>query len=164
MVSAAVSRPRVRLATTADRSELAALRRRVFVEEQAVPAGLERDELDDVAIHAVALDEAGLLVGTGRVVVGPAGRPGEGNLARIGRMAVAAEARGAGVGAALLGLLEAAAARAGCARAELHAQIQAEGFYRRAGYQPEGGPFDEAGIAHVIMVKSLRGPEVRRRE
>lgn len=146
------------VATEADRPELAALRHRVFVEEQAVPVDLERDDLDDVATHAVARDASGRVVGTGRMVVrlegstSPAGRR---KVARIGRMAVAPEARGTGVGAALLAVLEEAAAGAGCRLIEIHAQVQAAGFYSRAGYQPGGEPFDEAGIRHVAMTKAL---------
>ena len=145
-----MSRPTASLASTADRPELAALRHRVFVEEQSVPLELERDELDDVATHAVARDGAGRVVGTGRLVVRPDGT------ARIGRMAVAGEARGTGVGAALLAVLETAAVEAGCTHAEVHAQVQAAGFYGRAGYRPEGQPFDEAGIPHLAMGKELR--------
>ena len=139
----------VALATPADRPELEALRHRVFVEEQAVPVELERDELDDVATHAVARDASGSVVGTGRVVVQPGGE------ARIGRMAVAVEARATGVGAGLLAELEGAARAAGCSRVELHAQTHAAGFYRRAGYRASGAPFDDAGIPHVAMGKDL---------
>jgi predicted GNAT family N-acyltransferase len=137
------------VATADDRAELAELRHRVFVEEQSVPVDLERDELDEVATHAVARDDAGRVVGTGRMVVRPGG------VARIGRMAVAGEARGTGVGTALLTVLEAAAAEAGCTHAEVHAQVHAAGFYGRAGYRAEGEPFDEAGIPHVAMGKAL---------
>lgn len=137
------------LATPADRAALLALRRGVFVEEQAVPADLERDDLDEAAIHAVARDGAGRVVGTGRLLVGAGGT------GRIGRMAVAGEARRAGVGAAVLAVLEEAAASAGCHRVELHAQVHAAGFYRRAGYEQEGRAFVEAGIAHVAMTKAL---------
>lgn len=140
---------RARLATPGDRAELAALRHRVFVVEQGVPAELERDELDEGAIHAVARAADGRVLGTGRLLVGPGGE------ARIGRMAVDAAARGSGVGAALLGVLEAAAADAGCHRVVLHAQVAAVGFYGRAGYHREGGTFDEAGIPHVAMARSL---------
>jgi predicted GNAT family N-acyltransferase len=146
-----VSRPTATLATAADRPELMALRHRVFVEEQLVPVDLEQDELDDVATHAVVRDGAGRVVGTGRLVVRPDGT------ARIGRMAVAGDARGAGVGAALLAVLEAAAVEAGCTRAEVHAQVHAARFYGRAGYRPEGQPFDDAGIPHLAMGKEL-GP------
>ena len=137
------------LAGLADRQELLALRRRVFVDEQGVPADLERDDRDASAVHAVARDAAGRVVGTGRLLVGPAGT------ARIGRMAVAAEARGSGVGADLLAVLEEAAIAAGSHRCEVHAQVQAAGFYRRAGYRQEGDAFFEAGIAHLAMAKDL---------
>ena len=137
------------LAVAADSEELQALRHRVFVEEQGVPVGLERDELDDVAAHAVVRDAGGAVVGTGRMVVQAAG------LARVGRMAVAPESRGQGVGAALLGVLEAAAAGTGCRRVEVHAQVHAAGFYRWAGYSVVGETFEEAGITHVAMVKDL---------
>ena len=140
------------LATAADRAELTALRHRVFVDEQSVPVELERDDLDDVAVHAVARDPAGRVVGTGRMVVLPGGGD---RVARIGRMAVAREARGTGVGAALLAVLEAAAREAGCRRTEVHAQVQALGFYERAGYEPQGDAFEEAGIPHVAMGKHL---------
>jgi predicted GNAT family N-acyltransferase len=37
----------------------------------------------------------------------------------------------------------------------LHAQLSAAGFYTRAGFTTRGSPFDEAGIAHVEMVRAL---------
>lgn len=141
--------PVATLAGSGDRADLRALRHRVFVVEQGVPVDLEQDELDEVAAHAVVRNAAGRVVGTGRMV--PLGN----GSARIGRMAVVEEARGTGVGAALLAVLEDAARAAGCRRAEIHAQIQASGFYGRAGYAPEGEPFDEAGIPHVAMAKVL---------
>jgi predicted GNAT family N-acyltransferase len=144
-----MTRLQASLATAADGADLRALRHRVFVVEQGVPVEMEQDELDDVAAHAVVRDVAGHLVGTGRMV------PLGGGSARIGRMAVAPGARGSGVGAAMLAVLEEAARAAGCHRAEIHAQVQALGFYRRAGYEPDGEPFDEAGIAHVAMAKPL---------
>ena len=141
---------RAELATPDDRGALLALRHRVFVQEQGVPVELEQDEHDETAVHAVVRGAGGQVLGTGRLLVGPDGS------ARIGRMAVAGEARGRGVGAAVLAVLEAAAADAGCHQVTLHAQVHAVGFYRRAGYvQDEGDPFDDAGILHVAMSKAL---------
>jgi len=37
----------------------------------------------------------------------------------------------------------------------LHAQASAEPFYRRAGFSVVGAPFEEAGIAHVSMTRSV---------
>jgi predicted GNAT family N-acyltransferase len=138
----------VRLATAADMDAAYALRHEVFVVGQAVPAEVERDELDATAVHGVAYD-GGRLVGTGRFT----GEPG--SPAKIGRMAVDADARGRGVGAAVLRLLERAAVRRGHPEIVLHAQASAIGFYDRAGYLPVGDRFMEAGIEHLTMRKPL---------
>ena len=141
---------RAELATAADRAAVLDLRHCVFVVEQGVPGELEQDEHDGAAVHALVRGVGGRVVGTGRLVVEPGGH------ARIGRMAVAGDARRRGVGTALLQVLEAAAADAGCHQVTLHAQVHAVGFYRRAGYEQEQGePFDDAGILHVAMSKSL---------
>jgi predicted GNAT family N-acyltransferase len=125
-----------------------ALREEVFVGEQGVPAALEHDALDATAFHVVALDD-GRCVGTGRMLRQPGGA------ARVGRMAVARGARRRGVGARLLAALEERARAEGLAVVELHAQVHAQAFYARHGYAPEGAPFEEAGIAHVVMRKRL---------
>lgn len=127
------------------RSALLAVRERVFVQEQRVPAELERDRLDPHCQHVLARDAAGQPIGTGRLT--PDGR--------IGRMAVLAHVRGQGVGRALLGaLLELARAR-GLPEVHLHAQEHARDFYAREGFEPEGAPFEEAGIAHIGMRMKL---------
>lgn len=152
---------RVRLAGPADLAAVFALRHDVFVIGQDVPAELERDDLDTVADHAVAVIE-GRTVGTGRLIDGrtdSAGRlvPGTaGAVATIGRMAVAAPARGSGVGRAVLDLLVARAAERGLPVVELHAQLHAREFYERAGFAAHGKVYLEAGIEHVGMRRALR--------
>ena len=39
--------------------------------------------------------------------------------------------------------------------ATVHAQLQAEGFYRALGFIPEGEPFLEAGVMHVFMKRGI---------
>jgi len=135
----------VRLAGPADMPAVYALRHRVFVVGQDVPEELERDELDEVADHAVALD-GDELVGTGRLL--PSGT--------IGRMAVAPDRRGEGIGAAVLAALEQRARERGYAEVSLHAQLHAVGFYGKAGYVPYTDVYLEAGIEHRSMNKELR--------
>ncbi len=146
----------VRLAQPAELPAVYALRHEVFVVGQAVPEELERDALDAVADHAVALLD-GTVVGTGRLVDGridvdgrlvPATR---GQVGTIGRMAVAQAHRGSGAGRALLDLLVARAAEQGLPEVELHAQVHARSFYERAGFVAHGPTYDEAGIEHVGM-------------
>jgi YbgC/YbaW family acyl-CoA thioester hydrolase len=128
-----------------------ALREAVFVREQEVPAELEWDADDATALHALARNRLGLPLGTGRLVELA---PGVG---KIGRMAVRADMRGGGVGAAVLQALVNAARERGLHKVVLHAQLTAAGFYRRAGFSARGGVFDEVGIPHQEMVLALDG-------
>ena len=128
------------------REDAQQLRIEVFVIEQGVPIELEWDEGDEVSIHAVAYDEAGLAMATGRLL--PDGH--------IGRMAVRQSARGNGIGSQVLKTLLAVAAREGHTELVLHAQLHAWGFYERHGFVGEGEEFMEAGIAHKRMRLKLR--------
>jgi predicted GNAT family N-acyltransferase len=143
---------KVRLLSWNDAKALAApLRQSVFVKEQAVPAELEWDEHDAVSIHAVAADQEGNILGTGRLLPTDNCR-----IARIGRMAVLKENRHVGIGTAILEKLLQQAQAQGTTEIVLHAQLSAEGFYRRFGFAPSGSHFIEAGIPHVEMRRALR--------
>ncbi len=147
------TRPVVRLASEQDLPAVFALRHQVFVLGQDVPEDMERDELDAGADHAVAFDGA-VLLGTGRLL-SPDQLGRTDGVGGVGRMAVAEAARGRRVGAALLDRLEARARERGFAGIELHAQEHARGFYARAGYRVVGEPYEEAGIPHISMERSL---------
>ncbi len=121
------------------------VRQRVFVQEQGIAAELERDALDPVSAHVLALNSDNQPVGTGRLA--PDGR--------IGRMAVLAGHRSRGVGEALLEALVEAGRRLGLAELHLHAQLPARDFYARQGFLPEGEVFEEAGIGHQQMRRRL---------
>ncbi len=124
-----------------------ALRRVVFVEEQSVPPDLEVDGLDPVAIHLVALAD-GRVVGTARV------RTVHG-AAKAERVAVPSDARGTGIGRALMRAVEEEARAGGLAAVLLNAQESAIPFYEKIGYVAEGDRFFEAGIPHRAMRRSL---------
>ena len=125
------------------------LRTEVFVHEQQVPAELEWDAADETALHCVALNRMGMALATGRLLVHAPG------VARIGRMAVMRSLRGSALGARVLQTLIDAARARGDHQVLLHAQCSAEGFYRRAGFVPRGPVFEEAGIAHIEMVRPV---------
>lgn len=126
-------------------SQVMPVRMTVFVVEQGVPVEIERDALDALSRHAIARDGTGAVLATGRLL--PDGH--------IGRMAVLAPMRGAGIGGAVLEALVAEAARKGLAEAALNAQVQALAFYRRHGFVEHGDVFMEAGIAHRAMRRTL---------
>lgn len=125
------------------------LRTAVFVQEQGIAPDIEADALDATARHAVIYNRLGQPIATGRLLQ-PA--PGVG---RIGRMAVERGVRGAQWGRKLLDTLIDAARARGDQEVQLSAQRSAEGFYRRAGFSVVGEPYEEAGIAHISMARSL---------
>lgn len=150
----------VRPATTVPEiSDAYSVRREVFVVEQGVPRHLELDEHDDTADHFVAYDDEGLAVGAGRLVVEPAGfegaDPSLGPVGHLGRLAVRKEARGSGIGVALLRAIEDQARQRRVQLVTLSAQTNAIPFYERLGYTAHGPEFDDAGIAHRWMTRSL---------
>ncbi|MEA2178286.1 MAG: hypothetical protein QOG77_1583 [Solirubrobacteraceae bacterium] len=134
-------------------AELAAalqLRRDVFVVEQGVPLQEEYDSADGHALHLVAMEDA-QVVATCRLVT-------ERDTVKVGRVAVAADARRRGIASRLLAEAEAHARDLGARRIALAAQTGALALYERAGYTPYGERFVEAGIDHLMMEKDVPGP------
>ena len=121
-----------------------AIRHEVFVGEQNVHVDLERDELDDTAVHLLAHD-GNQPVGAARIVI-------NGDTGKIGRVCVLKDLRNNGFGSALI--REALAIlddTPGITRAALGAQIDALGFYGKLGFSAYGEVFDDAGIDHRMM-------------
>ncbi|MGY4736951.1 GNAT family N-acetyltransferase [Streptomyces sp. ATMOS53] len=142
----------------ADREACFAVRKEVFVGEQGVPEDLEYDAHDAGAVHVLAVREDGLPLGTGRLLYGEAAAArtgGDPSVGSLGRLAVTREARGLGVGVALVRAVEEAARARGPMAVDLHAQTHALGFYERLGYVAYGPEDLEAGIAHRSMRRSL---------
>ncbi|ALC30396.1 GNAT family N-acetyltransferase [Streptomyces bacillaris] len=144
-----------------EESDLAAcfqVRKDVFVGEQDVPEEIEYDAHDATAVHVLAVAADGTALGTGRLLHGAdaAGKTG-GDLAvgSLGRLAVTRQARGLGVGAALVRAIEEEAARLGLTAVDLHAQTHALGFYERLGYVAYGPEFPDAGIPHRAMRREI---------
>jgi len=136
-----------------DLCSVMAIREVVFIEEQSVPEDLERDEDDAHAFHLLAY-QGGHAVGTGRLVTLLEPPEGEqGSWGRIGRMAIVAAHRRAGIGTRLLAALEEEARRRELDGLMLHAQQYVRDFYRRAGYSEVGEGFEEAGMPHIEMRK-----------
>jgi YbgC/YbaW family acyl-CoA thioester hydrolase len=129
------------------------LRKEVFVQEQGIDEADEWDAQDTTALHAVVYNQLDMPIATARLLVGPQinGMP----TAKIGRMAVKRALRGAGLGLQVLNVLVQRAKARGDAQVLLHAQSSAAGLYARAGFVPQGAPFDEVGIPHVEMLRSL---------
>jgi GNAT superfamily N-acetyltransferase len=102
------------------------------------PPGSERDQLEDTALHAMALLEDAALCGVGRLHrLDPA-------TAQIRYMAVAPDFQGRGIGRALLAWLETRARQDGVTTIRLAAREPSVGFYHRLGYR-------DCGAAHTLF-------------
>ena len=120
------------------------IRTRVFIEEQNVPEELEWEDDDIDAIHLI-VQKKHAYVATARLL----------HSGQIGRMAVLKPYRRSGIGKKMLEKLLAIAETMGMKTAFLNAQLVAIDFYKKYGFQEHGEIFDDAGIEHIRMEKSL---------
>jgi predicted GNAT family N-acyltransferase len=136
------------ISLTTDIAACRALRRTVFIEEQGVAEADEVDDLDADAIHILATQDS-TPVGSARLLV-------MGDVGKVGRVCVLREARGTGLGVALM---QAAIAEfrtmPGISAVKLGAQVHALGFYEQLGFASYGAVYMDAGIAHRDMVLHL---------
>ncbi len=131
----------------ADFASIRHIRETVFIDEQRVPRELEFDERDPLCRHVLVFD-GDAPVGTGRLDLEYGGK--------VGRVAVVATHRRAGVGAALMQRLHEIAREQRQSHLWCHAQLTAVPFYERLGYVQSGPTFVEADIDHVRMDCELR--------
>ena len=107
--------------------------------------GIELDDKDPHCVHAVAYDEAGKAVGTGRLL--PDGH--------IGAFAAPKEWHRLGVDGVLLEALLAEARKRSYAVVTVAAPLQAAELYREQGFAADGKIFNEAGVLQQPMRKTL---------
>ena len=122
------------------------IREEVFVVEQKVPVELEWDGLDPDCVHAIALTENNVPIGTGRLTLD----------GQIGRMAVLSSFRGNQVGVKILKLLINESQKMGLKVCYLHSQVHALSFYTRFGFKAYGEEFMDADIPHRAMKLELK--------
>jgi ElaA protein len=122
-----------------------ALRQSILVVEQSSPYP-DLDFVDQVADHLlVTHDDA--LIGYARCH-GPL--PGKA-CASFGRLTVAGQYRGIGLGKELVSAILARLAKGSCPDVLIGAQLYLEEFYERFGFTRDGEPYDDVGVLHVNM-------------
>ena len=132
------------------KEQLLSIRTEVFVEEQSVPMHIEIDEFDLTATHFLATDQV-LPIGTARIVLDD-----NTHVARVGRVAILKSYRRQGIGYNLMRYVENwIKQHTKSTSIHLHAQLQSIPFYERLGYITKGNLFEEAGIPHQFMEKTL---------
>lgn len=131
-----------------DLQDCFSLRRRVFVDEQNVPADLEMDGNDMVARH-FALKADNTIIATCRV-------RRLGSAAKIERMAVLKDYRGKGIGNELMKYVLQQLTSAGDIQLlKLSSQADAVPFYERLNFKKRGPEYMEAGIPHYEMTREV---------
>tara|TARA_B100001964_G_C14111561_1_gene544074 strand:- start:52 stop:471 length:420 start_codon:yes stop_codon:yes gene_type:complete len=127
-----------------NQKDICRIRFEVFVDEQNVPEDLEIDGLDDEAKHVLAYidDEA---IGTGRIL----------SDGHIGRVAVLKKYRGLGIGNSVMRELIKWAQQNKLEKLWLSSQWHAHSFYLDLGFVCEGDIYEEAGIDHIKMYRTL---------
>ncbi|MGW4472708.1 MSMEG_0567/Sll0786 family nitrogen starvation N-acetyltransferase [Nonomuraea sp. NPDC004354] len=130
-----------------------AVRHRVFVDEQRLFPGTDRDARDDdpLTIHVVAYADQ---VVAGAVRLYPL--DGTGELWQGDRLAVLAEYRAHGLGAPLVRYAVAAAARRGGLLMVAHIQLRNVGYFEHLGWHRAGEVEVYAGLPHQPMAIELR--------
>ena len=124
-----------------------AIRNTVFVKGQGIPRSIEIDANEAYCIHFVLYDDKSQATATVRLLP---------NLDwTLQRMAVLDDYQGQGLGSILLKEAEDFAQEQSFKSISLHAQLGALKFYLNNGYQEVGQIFEEAGIQHITVEKSL---------
>ncbi|MBM7616962.1 putative GNAT family N-acyltransferase [Weissella uvarum] len=126
------------------------IRQTVFVKEQGISQALEFDQLDAQAMHWVGYLN-NIPVTTCRVLLFP-----EKRVAKLQRVATLPPYRSQHFGTTLLlSIIAFFQQHPKINTLVLDAQLPAQTFYQHLDFQPQGEPFEEAGISHVKMVRHL---------
>ncbi|MGZ5243359.1 MAG: GNAT family N-acetyltransferase [Bacteroidia bacterium] len=123
------------------------IRRQVFVNEQHVAPEIEYDEFENTSKHYLAMYN-NQPAGTARW------RYTSRTTIKLERFAILKPFRGKNVGWAILNHILQEVKMLQPEKIYLHAQIQVEDFYKKAGFIAEGEQFSEADILHYKMVYS----------
>lgn len=135
-----------KISTEDELNEAFLIRKKVFVEEQHVPAEREKDEFEDISFHFLAkVDD--LPVGAARWRITTNG-------VKLERFAVLKEVRGLGIGSALvekvLEDIDQNPLSKGIPK-YLNAQLEAVPLYKKFHFEEEGDIFEECAILHKKM-------------
>ncbi len=124
-------------------SDVRAIRKEVFVEEQGVDISQEYDEFEDKAFH--------YLLRYNSKNIGAARRRFTNFGVKLERFAIVKNYRGQGMGKFLVEeVLKDLDANS--VNIYLHAQVQVVNFYANLNFKKEGPLFEEAGIHHYKMI------------
>lgn len=82
-------------------------------------------------------------------------KPTDGDAIKLRQMCVHPDFQGQGLGESLVNAAEEVTGELGFSEIVLHARETAVGFYEKCGFAIDGEPFEEVGLPHRLMRKSL---------
>lgn len=144
-----------------DAGETLTLQRAAFVQEALIYDSVQMPPLTQTLeeLRAELIDNLGCVVRDGARMVGAARAKRDGELLLIGRIAVAPDQQGRGIGSRLLAAVEERGREVGCLEAELFTGSLSEAnlrLYQREGYRETNRVDGDDGIQQVFLRKSLR--------
>ncbi len=134
--------------TSREMFAVARLRNETFVTEQKITLP-DLDDQDLTAVQVFLLNEKQTdALATCRLFV-------EKDKWMLGRVAVSKKSRGQSLGKKMLLAVHNYLKEQNASALYCHAQMHVKPFYEKLGYQTCGEPFDEGGVEHIMMKKSL---------
>ncbi|MCK6067285.1 MULTISPECIES: GNAT family N-acetyltransferase [Microbacterium] len=163
MASSRSSEPqaRVRPIAPADAGEVLTLQRAAFVSEALIYGDADMPPLTQTLeeLEAELVENLGCVAVAGSRIVAAARAQRDGDLLLIGRIAVAPDMQGAGLGSLILHAVEERGREAGAREAELFTGRLSEAnlrLYTREGYRESERAGGETGEDQIFLRKNLR--------
>eukprot|EP01017_Pseudomicrothorax_dubius_P005264 TRINITY_DN11288_c0_g2_i3.p1 TRINITY_DN11288_c0_g2~~TRINITY_DN11288_c0_g2_i3.p1 ORF type:complete len:152 (+),score=25.02 TRINITY_DN11288_c0_g2_i3:125-580(+) len=119
------------------------IRKIAFMDEHKVPAKLEFDEHDDLAVHFLLFQDD--------IPVGCARLTRRGDDWYMGRLAIIRSQRGRGLGTLITRKVIEYCKKIGIALIVLYSQVHLKDLYKKIGFVEFGEEFEEAGLQLVHM-------------
>lgn len=151
---------RFRAIEESDAGQVLTVQRAAFVTEARIYGTVELHALTETLeqLRADLADNLGCVAAEGDRIVGVARARASGTLLLIGRIAIAPDAQGTGIGSALLAAVESRGAASGCREAELFTgslSVANLELYTRLGYQESERVASGDGVEQVFLRKTL---------
>jgi len=144
-----------------DAGEVLTIQRAAFVQEALIYDAVDMPPLTQTLdeLRAELAENLGQVALAGPRIVGAVRAVRDGGLLLIGRLAIAPDQQGEGIGSRLLAAVEAAGAQAGAAEAELFTGSLSEAnlrLYEREGYRETERVPGDGGVEQVFLRKRLQ--------
>ncbi|MEL6256086.1 MAG: GNAT family N-acetyltransferase [Bacteroidota bacterium] len=128
------------------------LRKEVFVEEQGIPAYLDKDGRDEESRHVIALNEQEEIMAGGRLSPHP-----KENIGILSRIAVSKNHRRKGLGKHVIKVLESLAKEYNYRAVQLKPHVHLESFYQSIGYKTLSKDEGPAGKYPLLLMEKELG-------